>query len=289
MEFERIEMELLRNPSTTNIIDTAREIRSSVDSLTQQHDNRNKVESFIEKHFPSIDSDVQNVVNNILDMTDDLTHSISSQSDATTVIMKSQRHSIDDDYVQITHDDIQNQEKNLFSSDEDMLHNQPTLSSHDKRRLSAPLHDQPIRRLKTPSSSSSSSSSFSSTSRSVIYSQQHSSPNQPRLLQAETDLVSFRQQQQTQSATDLPFLPPFVNTNPIKTKKQSASVSSTPSLSHGELASGNPKKKTHSHPGSLGGNQLPPRSSLSKEGISSSPIASISSHSSSSSHHSDDC
>jgi hypothetical protein len=121
----------------------------------------------------------------------------------------------------------------------------------------------------------------------VIYSQQH---QQPRLLQAETDLASFKQQQQTQSATDLPFLPPFVNTNPIRTtKKQSSSVSSTPSLFHTEItSSSNSKKKTHSHPGSLGGSQIPPRSSLMKEGISSSPIASISPQSSSSSHHSDE-
>jgi hypothetical protein len=288
MEFERIEMELLRNSSTSNIIDTVREIRSSVDSLIQQDDNTNKVESFIEKHFSSIDNDVQNVLNDILDMTSDLTNSISSQSDATTVIYKSQRHSIDDDYVEITHDDIKNQEKILFSSDEDILHNQTKLSSQDKRRLSAPFNnDQTGRRLKTPSSSSSSSSSFSSTSRSVIYSQQH---QQPRLLQAETDLPSFKQQQQTQSATDLPFLPPFVNTNPIRTtKKQSSSVSSTPSLFHTEItSSSNSKKKTHSHPGSLGGSQIPPRSSLMKEGISSSPIASISPQSSSSSHHSDE-
>ena len=178
MEFERIEMELLKNSSTSNIIDTVREIRSSVDSLIhQQDDNTNKVESFIEKHFSSIDNDVQNVLNDILDMTSDLTNSISSQSDATTVIYKSQRHSIDDDYVEITHDDIKIKKKYLFSSDEDILHNQTKLSSHDKRRLSAPLNDQPARRLKTPSSSSSSSSSFSSTSRSVIYSQQHSNPS----------------------------------------------------------------------------------------------------------------
>lgn len=295
LEFERIEMELLKNTSPSSIIDTARAIRSSVDSLTQQHDDdNNKVESFIEKHFSTIENDVQNVLNDILDMTSDLTHSISSQSDATTVIYKSQRHSIDDDYVEITHDDFKNEERNLFSSDEDILHNQQKLSSHDKRRLSNPLHDQSTRRIKTPSSSSSSSSSFSSTSRSVIYSQQHTTASyqQPRLLQAETDLASFKQQQQTQSATDLPFLPPFVSTNPIRTtKKQSSSVSSTPSLSQIESHSSHSstKKKTHSHPGPLGGSQLPPRSSLQKEGTSSSPITSISPHSSSSSHHSDDC
>jgi hypothetical protein len=293
MEFERIEMELLRNSSTSNLIDTVREIRSSVDSLIQQHeDNNNKVESFIEKHFPLIENDVQNALNDILDMTNDLTNSISSQSDATTVIFKSQRHSIDDDYVEITHDDFKPQEKNLFSSDEDILHNQTQSSSHDKRRLSAPNNDQSSRRLKTPSSSSSSSSSFSSTSRSVIYSQQHSASSyqQPRILQAETDLASFKQQQQTQSATDLPFLPPFVTTNPTRTtKKHSSSLSLTPSPSHTELTSNNPKKKTHSHPGSLGGNQVPPRSLLLKEGLSSSPITSTSPHSSSSSHHSDDC
>ncbi|CAF1388326.1 unnamed protein product, partial [Adineta steineri] len=289
MEFERIEMELLRNSSLGNVNDVSREIRSSVDSLIQQNENNtNKVESFIEKHFPSIDNDVQNVLNDILDMTGDLTHSISSQSDATTVIERSQHHSIDDDFVQVTHEDIENQEKNRFSSDDDLLHNQTTLSSHDKRRLSAPIHDQSTRRIKTPSSSSSSSSSFSSTSRSVIYSQQHSQPQQ-RILQAETDLSSFRQQQQTQSATDLPFLPPFVNTNPTRTKKHSSSVSTTPSHSHVELSSGNSKKKTHSHPGSLGGNQIPPQSSLNKEGMSSSQLTSMSSHSSSSSHHSDDC
>jgi hypothetical protein len=290
MEFERIEMELLKNTSSSNIIDTAREVRSSVDSLIQQHDN-DKVESFIEKHFPSVDNDVQNVLNDILDMTSDLTNSISSQSDATTVIYKSQRHSIDDDYVQITHDDIKTEEKSLFSSDEDIRQNQASSSSHDKRRLSAPINDQPTRRLKTPSSSSSSSSSFSSTSRSVIYSQQSSNASyqQHRLLQAETDLASFKQQPQTQSATDLPFLPPFVNTNPIKSKKQSSSLSSTSLVSQAELPIGNPKKKTHSHPGSLGGNPIPPRSSLIKEGISSSRITSISPQSSSSSHHSDDC
>ncbi|CAF1526545.1 unnamed protein product [Rotaria sp. Silwood1] len=291
MEFERIEMELLKNTSTTNIIDIVREIRSSVDSLTQQqHDDNNKVESFIEKHYPTIQNDVENVLNDILDMTSDLTHSISSQSDATTVIYKSQHHSFDDDYVEITHDDIKNQERNLFSSDEDILHNQTTLSSHDKRRLSAPNNENISRRLKTPSSSSSSSSSFSSTSRSVIYSQQHSHPSyqQQRLLQAETDLASFKQHQQTQSATDLPFLPPFVNTNPIKRKKQSSSVSSTPTLFPTEITSGDSKKKTHSHPGSLGGSQVPPRSSLIKEEITSSPITSVSPHSSSS-HHSDDC
>ncbi|UJR30692.1 hypothetical protein I4U23_018213 [Adineta vaga] len=293
LEFERIEMELLKNTSTTNIIDTAREIRSSVDSLIQQHENNNdKVESFIEKHFPSIDNDVQNVLSDILDMAGDLTNSISSQSDATTVIEKSQRHSIDDDFVEITHDDLQNQEHNLFSSDDDIRQHQMNPSSHDKRRLSAPTHDPTTRRIKTPSSSSSSSSSFSSTSRSVIYSQQNSASgySQHRVLQAETDLVSFRQQTQTQSATDLPFLPPFVNTNPIRTKHQStASVSSTPSLTHTELSTGHSKKKTHSHPGSLGGHQQSPRSTLSKEGISSSPLTSMSSHSSSSSHHSDDC
>ncbi len=294
LEFERIEMELLKNPSTPSILDTAREIRSSVDSLIQHHDDNNKVESFLEKHFSSIDNDVQNVLNEILDITSDLTNSISSQSDATTVIYKSQRHSIDDDYVEITHDDIKTEEKNLFSSDEDILHNQTKLSSHDKRRLSAPINDQTTpRRLKTPSSSSSSSSSFSSTSRSVIYTQQHSHPSyqQPRLLQAETDLASFKQQQQTQSATDLPFLPPFVNTTPIRTtKKQSSSVLLTSSLSQTELISSSPKKKTHSHPGSLGGSQIPPRSLSIKEGLSSSPVASISPHSSSSSsHHSDDC
>ncbi|CAF3968588.1 unnamed protein product, partial [Rotaria sp. Silwood2] len=289
MEFERIEMELLKNTSTTNIIDIVREIRSSVESLTQQHDDNNKVEIFIEKHFTSIQNDVENVLNDILDMTNDLTHSISSQSDATTVIYKSQHHSFDDDYVEITHDDIKNQERNLFSSDEDFLHNQTTLSSHDKRRLSAPNNENISRRLKTPSSSSSSSSSFSSTSRSVIYSQQHSHPSyqQHRLLQAETDLSSFKQHQQTQSATDLPFLPPFVNTNPIKRKKQSSSVSSTPTLFPTEITSGDSKKKTHSHPGSLGGSQVPPRSSLIKEEITSSPITSVSPHSSS--HHSDDC
>ena len=293
VEFERIEMELLKNSSTSNIIDTAREIRSSVDSLTHQHDdnNNNKVESFIEKHFSSIDNDVQSVLNDILDMTSDLTNSISSQSDATTVIYKSQRHSIDDDFVEITHDDIKQDEKYIFSSDEDIRHHQINVSSQDKRRLSAPLNDQPTRRLKTPSSSSSSSSSFSSTSRSVIYSsQQNSNPSyqQHRLLQAETDLASFKQQPQTQSATDLPFLPPFVNTNPVRTKKPSSSLSSTSLGSQTELPTSNPKKKTHSHPGSLGGNPIPPRSSLIKEGITSSPITSISPHSSSSSHHSDD-
>lgn len=301
LEFERIEMELLRNPSTTNIIDAAREIRSSMDSLIQQrddHDNTQKVESFIEKHFSTIENDVQHVLNDILDQTSDLTHSISSQSDATTVILKSGRHSIDDDFVQITHDDFQRSEQSLFSSDEDMLRNPPAHSSHEKRRLSAPNSEQAApRRLKTPSSSSSSSSSFSSTSRSVIYSQQHahSSHHSPRLLQAETDLASFKQQQQTQSATDLPFLPPFVNTTPMKSKRQASSISSTPSLVHSELTTGptSTKKKTHSHPGSLGGSAsaLPPRSTtLSKEGASSSPQTSISPHSSSSSsHHSDDC
>ncbi|CAF1456995.1 unnamed protein product, partial [Adineta ricciae] len=74
MEFERIEMELLKNTSSTNVIDAAREIRSSVDSFIQQHEtnenanNNNKVESFIEKHFSSVDNDVQNVLNDILDM-----------------------------------------------------------------------------------------------------------------------------------------------------------------------------------------------------------------------------
>ncbi|CAF1448595.1 unnamed protein product, partial [Adineta ricciae] len=84
MEFERIEMELLKNPSSTNVTDAAREIRSSVDLLIQQHEtnentnNNNKVESFIEKHFSSVDNDVQNVLNDILDMAGDLTNSISS-------------------------------------------------------------------------------------------------------------------------------------------------------------------------------------------------------------------
>ncbi|CAF1425406.1 unnamed protein product, partial [Rotaria sordida] len=298
IEFERIEMELLKNTSTTNIIDIVREIRTSVDSLTQQHDDNNnnnnnntKIETFMDKNFQTIQNDVENILNDIIDMTtNDLTHSISSQSDVTTVIYKSQHQSFDDDYVEITHDDIKNQERNLFSSDEDIHHNQTILSSHDKRRLSIPNQENISRRLKTPSSSSSSSSSFSSTSRSVIYSQQHSYPStqQHRLLQAETDLASFKQHQQTQSATDLPFLPPFVNTNPIKRKKQSSSVSSTPTLFPTELTSGDSKKKTHSHPGSLGGNQLPPRSSLIKEEIISSPITSVSPHSSSS-HHSDDC
>ena len=268
MEFERIEMELLKASSTSNIADSVREIRSSVDSLTQQHDDDNKVESFIEKHFPLIEHDVQNTLNEIIDMTSDLTHSTSSQSDATTVLSNSQRHSIDDDYVEVTHDDLKTSERNLFSSDEDSLHNQARSSSQDKRRLSAPMNDQPPRRLKTPSSSSSSSSSFSSTSRSVIYSQQHSTPTyqQPRILQAETDLASFRQPQQTQSATDLPFLPPFVHANSIRTatKKQSSSLSSTLSPSHTDFASSHSKKKTHSHPGPLGGSQIPPRSLLLK-------------------------
>ena len=299
MEFERIEMELLRNPSTTSIVEAAREIRSSVDSLIQQHDehdNTQKVESFIEKHFSTMENDVQHVLNDILDQTSDLTHSISSQSDATTVIFKSQRHSSDDEFVQITHDDFQRSEQSLFSSDEDMLRNPAAPSSHGKRRLSAPTSEQAARRVKTPSSSSSSSSSFSSTSRSVIYSQQHphSSHHSARLLQAETDLTSFKQQQQTQSATDLPFLPPFVNTTPMKSKRHASSISSTPSLVQAESTTGptSTKKKTHSHPGSLGGSAtaLPPRSTLSKEGASSSPQTSISPHSSSSSsHHSDDC
>ncbi|CAF1680547.1 unnamed protein product [Adineta ricciae] len=225
-------------------------------------------------------------------MAGDLTNSISSQSDATTVIEKSQRHSIDDDFVEITHEDLQSQEQNLFSSDEDIRQHQTASSSHDKRRLSAPTHDQPTRRIKTPSSSSSSSSSFSSTSRSVIYSQQHSISSYPqqRILQAETDLASFRQQPQTQSATDLPFLPPFVNANPVRSRHQSsASVSSSPSVSQTELSTSQPKKKTHSHPGSLGGHHQSPRSTLPKEGVTSSPLTSMSSHSSSSSHHSDDC
>ena len=295
LEFERIEMELFRNPSTANVIDTAREIRSSMDSLIHQHtdDNNQKVESFIEKHFPSIEKDVQHVLNDILDSTSDLSHSISSQSDATTVIYKSQRHSIDDDYVQVTHEDLQNQGRHMFSSDEDILRNQIAQSSHDKRRLSAPTNDRSPRRLKTPSSSSSSSSSFSSTSRSVIYSQQHGSTSQPshRLLQAETDLASFKQQQQTQSATDLPFLPPFVNATTMNTKRQAAAGSSTPSLAQPELLTSQTqtKKKTRSHPGSLGGAAIPPRSLSNKEDVSSSRLTSISPHSSSSSHHSDDC
>ncbi|CAF4205009.1 unnamed protein product, partial [Rotaria socialis] len=291
MEFERIEMELLKNGSTTNIVEIVREIRSSVDLLSQQHDDNDKVESFIDKHFSSINNDVKNVLDDIIDAASDLTHSISSQSDATTVIYRSQRQSFDDDYVEITHEDIKNQQRNIFLSEEDIRLNQTESSSQDKRRLSAPNNDHVSRRLKTPSSSSSSSSSFSSTSRSVIYSQQHSHPSyqQPRLLQAETDLASFKQQQQTQSATDLPFLPPFVNTNPAKRPKQSSSVSSTPALFHADLPSGHSKKKTQSHPGSLGGTLLPPRSSLIKEEILSSPIPSVSPHSSSSSHHSDDC
>lgn len=294
IEFERIEMELLKNTSTANLVEVVREIRSSVDSLTHQHDDddNNKVESFIEKHFSSISNDIENVVNDIIDSASNLTNSISSQSDATTVIYKSQRQSFDDDdYVEVTHDDFKTQQRNIFLSEEDIRQNQTSLSSQDKRRLSAPNNEHIPRRLKTPSSSSSSSSSFSSTSRSVIYSQQHSHPayQQPRLLQAETDLASFKQQQQTQSATDLPFLPPFVNTNPIRKQKQSSSVSSTPALFHTESASGHSKKKTQSHPGSLGGTTLPPRSSLIKEEQTSSPNVSVSPHSSSSSHHSDDC
>ena len=295
LEFERIEMELLRHSSTSNITETAREIRSSVDSLTQQNENDQKVESFIEQHFPAIENEVKHTISDILEVASDLTQSISSQSDATTVIHKSQHHSLDDDeYVEVTHDDLKEQEKNLSSSEEDIHHHHQQMqsSSQDKRRSSVPTHDQPPRRLKTPSSSSSSSSSFSSTSRSVIYSQQHSTPSyqQPRLLQAETDLASFRQAQ-TQSATDLPFLPPFVNANPIRTtKKQSSSLSCTPAPSQTELTSNTQsKKKTHSHPGSLGGQQAPPRSLLFQEGPTSSHLTSISPHSSSSSHHSDDC
>lgn len=300
LEFERIEMELLRNSSTSNIIEIAREIRSSVDSLTQQHDadQTAKVESFLEKHFPSVETDVQHVINDILDQTSDLTHSISSQSDATTVIYKSHRQSIDDDYVQVTHDDFTQSERSIFSSDEDMMHQhaRPS-SSQEKRRLSAPNTEPGARRLKTPSSSSSSSSSFSSTSRSVIYSQQHSHPS-TRILQAETDLASFRQPAQTQSATDLPFLPPFVSTNPtMKTKRPHVSISSTPSLVPTESLSSpsnvsQTKKKTQSHPGSLGGGASslpPPNTTFSQEGIHSSRQTSISPHSSSSSHHSDDC
>ena len=290
MEFERIEMELLKNSSTTNIIDIVREIRSSVDSLAQLCDNT-KVDSFIEEHFSSIENVVQDVLHEILDIISDSTHSISSQSEATTVITKSEHHSFDDDYIQITHDDIKNQGKHLSSSDEDFLQNQTAVFSHEKRRLSAPINDcTTSRRLKTSSSSSSSSSSFSSTSRSVIYSQQYSAPSYPqhRLLQAETDLASFKQNQQTQSATDLPFLPPFVNTNSMKRNKQSSSVSSTPSLSHTESIHDNSKNQTHSHPGSLGGFHIPPRSSLIKE-ENTSPVTSISPHSSSSSHHSNDC
>lgn len=295
LEFERIEMELLRHSSTSNIIDTVRDIRSSVDSLTQQHENDNKVESFIEEHYPAIENEVKSTLNDILEVTSDLTHSISSQSDATTVIYKSQHHSIDDDdYVEVTHEDLKEQEKNLFSSEEDIHRQQhsSSSSSQDKRRSSVPTHDQTPRRLKTPSSSSSSSSSFSSTSRSVIYSQQHSTSSyqQPRLLQAETDLASFRQPAQTQSATDLPFLPPFVHGNPIRTsKKLSSSLSCTPAPSQTELTSNKSKKKTHSHPGSLGGQPISPRSLLFQEGPTSSRLTSISPHSSSSSHHSDDC
>ena len=294
LEFERIEMELLRHSSTSNITDTVRDIRSSVDSLIQQHENENKVESFIEQHYPAIENEVKSTLNDILEVASDLTHSISSQSDATTVIYKSQHHSIDDDdYVEVTHEDLKEQEKNLFSSEEDIHHQHSNQSSsQDKRRSSVPTHDQTPRRLKTPSSSSSSSSSFSSTSRSVIYSQQHSTSSyqQPRLLQAETDLASFRQQPQTQSATDLPFLPPFVHGNSIRTaKKLSSSLSCTPAPSQTELTNNKSKKKTHSHPGSLGGQQIPPRSLLFQEGPTSSQITSISPHSSSSSHHSDDC
>ena len=308
MEFERIEMELLKNGSQSNIIEAAREVQSSVDNLIQQHqetDNNNKVESFIEKHFSSFENDVQHVVTDILDTASDLTNSISSQSDATTVISKSQRHSIDDDFVQVTHDDFKADEKHLFSSDDDLLPHQTPLSSQDKRRSSAPSNEPLTRRIKTPSSSSSSSSSFSSTSRSVIYNQQHSSSYLPqqRTLHAETDLTSFKEKKQTQSATDLPFLPPFVS-NPMRpAKKQSSSASSTPSVSQNDLSSNSnatnnnnnnnnntSSKKTHSHPGSLGGSQLPPRSStLTKEGLSPSQTTSTPHSSSSSLHHSDDC